>query len=204
MLAYRHGGGSEGNLGSGTLTSLRSTVAFIDRVTNIAPARGGADSETVGEAKKRAPFSLRTRHRAVTPRDYERLATEASTEVARARCLGPATPGGPIRLLIVPKVRRVPESQRIDDFALTDGLVARIANYLEPRRLLGATVEVTTPYYQGVTVACHLRAVPTASDDTLARARTEALDILYEWVNPLSGGPDGVGWPWDTISTPAR
>jgi predicted phage baseplate assembly protein len=198
MLAYRHGGGSEGNLGSGTLTSLRSTVAFIDRVTNIAPARGGADSETVGEAKKRAPFSLRTRHRAVTPRDYERLATEASTEVARARCLGPATPGGPIRLLIVPKVRRVPESQRIDDFALTDGLVARIANYLEPRRLLGATVEVTTPYYQGVTVACHLRAVPTASDDTLARARTEALDILYEWVNPLSGGPDGVGWPWDT------
>ena len=42
-----------------------------------------------------------------------------------------------MRLLIVPKVRRVPESQNIDDFALTDGLVNNIAEYLEPRRLLG-------------------------------------------------------------------
>jgi predicted phage baseplate assembly protein len=198
MLAYRHGGGSEGNLGAETLTSLRSTVAFIDRVSNIAPARGGADAETVNEAKKRAPFSLRTRHRAVTPRDYERLATEASTEVARARCLGPASPGGPVRLLIVPKVRREPEGQRIDDFALTDGLVERIRNYLEPRRLLGATIEIATPYYQGVTVACHLRALPTANDDTLTRVRSEALHILYHWVNPLSGGPEGTGWRWDT------
>jgi hypothetical protein len=126
------------------------------------------------------------------------MANEASTEVARARCLGPASPGGPIRLLIVPKVRRQPESQHIDDFALTDGLVERIGNYLEPRRLLGASVEVSTPYYQGVTVACHLRALPTASDDTLTRARSDALHLLYEWVNPLTGGPDGTGWPWDT------
>ncbi|HXW80904.1 MAG TPA: putative baseplate assembly protein, partial [Acidimicrobiales bacterium] len=198
MLAYRHGGGSEGNLGAETLTSLRSTVAFIDRVTNIDPAQGGADAETVAEAKKRAPFSLRTRHRAVTRRDFERMATEASTEVARARCLGPASPGGPVRLLIVPKVRRQPESQRIDDFALTDGLVERIGNYLEPRRLLGASIEVSTPYYQGVTVACHLRALPTASDDTVTRARSDALHLLYEWVNPLTGGPNATGWPWDT------
>ncbi len=103
-----------------------------------------------------------------------------------------------MRLLIVPKVRREPESQRIDDFALTDGLVERIQNYLEPRRLLGASIEIATPYYQGVTVACHLRALPTASDETLTRARSEALHILYHWVNPLSGGPEGMGWRWDT------
>jgi predicted phage baseplate assembly protein len=197
MRAYRHGGGVKGNVGAGMLTSLRSTVAFIDSVTNMAPAKGGADAETVNEAKKRGPFSLRTRQRAVTPRDFERLAIEASAEVARARCLGPSSPGGPVRLLIVPKVRRVPESQNIDDFALTDGLVKNLAEHLEPRRLLGITVEISTPYYQGVTVATHLHALPTASDDALTRIRSDALQLLYEWVNPLSGGPDGEGWPWD-------
>jgi predicted phage baseplate assembly protein len=198
MRAYRHGGGSEGDVGAGMLTSLRSTVAFIDTVTNFAPAKGGADAETVSEAKKRGPFSLRTRQRAVTSRDFERLATEASSEVARARCLGPTSLGGPVRLLVVPKVRRVPESQSIDDFALTDGLVKNIAQYLEPRRLLGITVEIATPYYQGVTVATHMHALPTASDDTLMRIRSDALQLLYEWVNPLLGGPNGEGWPWDT------
>ena len=106
MRAYRHGGGAGGNVGAGMLTSLRSTVAFIDSVTNIAPAKGGADAETVNEAKKRGPFSLRTRQRAVTPHDFERLATEASAEVARARCLAerarrsgppPHSPQGPAR-----------------------------------------------------------------------------------------------------------
>jgi predicted phage baseplate assembly protein len=198
MAAYRHGGGAAGNVGAGTLTSLRSTVAFIDRVTNIYPAAGGADAEPVSEAKKRGPLSLRTSERAVTPLDYERLALESSVEVARARCLAPAKAGGPVRLLVVPKVRRDPQSQSIDDFALTDGLVKRVSDYLEPRRLLGVSVEVSTPYYQGVTVAAHLHALPTASDEVMARIRSDALDILYDWVNPLTGGPDGRGWPWDT------
>jgi predicted phage baseplate assembly protein len=198
MPAYRHGGGSEGNVPAGTLTSLRSTVAFVDRVTNIEPATGGAEAEPVSEAKKRGPFSLRTSQRAVTPKDFERLAREASTEIARTRCLGPTSPGGPVRLLVVPKVRRSPQDQTIDDYALTDGLVQRICDYLEPRRLLGTTVEISTPYYQGVTIAARLHAVPTASEEMLARVRSEALAALYEWVNPLTGGPGGDGWPWDT------
>jgi predicted phage baseplate assembly protein len=198
MPTYRHGGGSGGNVGAGTLTSLRSTVAFVDRVTNIEPASGGADAEPVAEAKKRGPLCLRTSERAVTPRDFERLVIESSTEVARVRCLGPAKVGGPVRLLVVPRVRRSPDSQAIDDFALSDGLVERVAKYLEPRRLLGATVEISTPYYQGVTVATHLHASPTASDQVMARIRSDALEVLYSWVNPLVGGFDGEGWPWDT------
>jgi predicted phage baseplate assembly protein len=198
MPSYRHGGGSEGNVGAEALTSLRSTVAFVDRVTNIEPATGGADSEPVLEAKRRGPFCLRTSQRAVTPRDFERLAVEACTEVARVRCLGPASPGGPVRLLVVPKVRRSPESQTIDDFALTEGLVEKISRYLEPRRLLGCTVEISTPYYQGVTIATHLHGSPTASEEVLSRVRAEVLQVLYAWANPLTGGPEGAGWPWDT------
>jgi hypothetical protein len=122
---------------------------------------------------------------------------EASTEVARVRCLPPAVAGGPVRLLVVPRVRRAPQSQSIDDFALTDGLVDRISRYLEPRRLLGISVDISSPYYQGVTVATHIHAMPTASEDVMTRIRSDVLALLYEWVNPLWGGPKGEGWEWD-------
>lgn len=198
MTAYRHGGGARANVPAGTLTSMRSTVAFVDRVVNLSPASGGADAETINEAKKRAPFSLRTGERAVTAHDYERLAMEASPEVARARCLAPTAPGGPVRLLVIPRVRRSPHDQSIDDYALSDGLVQKITAHLEPRRLLGVSISIGTPFYQGVTVAAHLRAVPTANDDVIARIRSDALTLLYDWINPLSGGSQGDGWAWDT------
>jgi predicted phage baseplate assembly protein len=197
MLAYRHGGGARANVGKETLTSMRSTVAYIDRVSNLGDAAGGADAESITDAKKRGPFSLRTSERAVTSRDFERLTMEASTEVARVRCLPPAVAGGPVRLLVVPRVRRAPQSQSIDDFALTDGLVDRISRYLEPRRLLGISVDISSPYYQGVTVATHIHAMPTASEDVMTRIRSDVLALLYEWVNPLWGGPKGEGWEWD-------
>jgi predicted phage baseplate assembly protein len=197
MTGYRHGGGREGNVDAGTLTVMRTTVAFVDRVSNVEPARGGADAEPVNEAKRRGPMTLRTGQRAVTPGDFERLALEASVEVARTRCLSPESPGQPVRLLVVPRVRREADSQSLDDYALTDGLIHRLQDYLDDRRLVGTTVELSTPYYQGVTVAARLRAVPTRGDDHLARIQADALERLYTYINPLTGGKDGTGWPWD-------
>ena len=92
MRSYRHGGGSGGNVGAGMLTSLRSTVAFIDSVTNIAPAKGGADAETVSEAKKRGPFSLRTRQRAVTPATSSAWLRKRLRKSPERAAWGPARP----------------------------------------------------------------------------------------------------------------
>ena len=195
MTGYRHGGGAAGNVGANTLTSIRTGIAYVDRVTNMAPATGGVDAETVGNAKLRGPMTLRTGQRAVTAHDFERLTLEASTEVARVRCLAPTGPGCPVRLLVVPQVRTSPDEQRIDDFALTADLYHRISDHLEPRRMLGATVDIGTPYYQGVTVAALIQALPGRP---AALVRQRALDVLYRWVNPLTGGPDGDGWAFDT------
>jgi predicted phage baseplate assembly protein len=192
---YRHGGGAAGNVGAGTLSVLRSTVAFVDRVANAAPAQGGVDAETVRNAKIRGPLSLRTGQRAVTVRDFERLTLESSAEVARARCLAPREPTGPVRVLVVPHVRRGPDDQRLDDFALADTLVTQIRAHLDERRLLGATVEIGTPYYQGVTVAALMHALPGRPTGLV---RQRALDLLYRYVNPLVGGTDEAGWPFDT------
>lgn len=192
---YRHGGGAIGNVGAGTLTVLRSSLAYVDRVTNLAPAAGGVDAESPHNAKLRGPLTLRTGQRAVTVHDFERLTLEASNEVARVRCLPPLEAAAPVRLLVVPQVGGRPDDHELDDFALPSTLVDRIAEHLEPRRLLGTTVEIGTPYYQGVTVAALVLALPGRP---AALVRQRALDVLYRYVNPLTGGPAGEGWAFDT------
>ena len=194
VTGYRYGGGSSGNVGASTLIELRSAIPFVSSVTNLQPATGGVDAESIDNAKMRAPGTIRTGERAVTVADFERLAMSASPSVSRACCLAPTQPGGPVRLLIVPKVDRRPEELSLDDFALTDRLYDDLVNHLDSRRLLGATVEVGTPYYQGISVAVLIRALP-GRPEKLVRQR--ALDALYRYINPFTGGADGQGWPFD-------
>ena len=194
MTRYRHGGGAAGNVGAGTLTVMRTSISYVDAVTNLSPATGGVDAESVRNAKVRGPLSLRTGDRAVTARDFERLTLESSTEVARVRCLSPETPQAPVRLLVVPQLRAEPETYTLDDFALADELIGQISTHLEPRRLLGTTVEIGTPYYQGVTIAALIQALPGRPAGLV---RERAIELLYRYVNPLSGGPSGDGWPFD-------
>jgi predicted phage baseplate assembly protein len=194
VTGYRHGGGAVGNVGAGTLTVLRTTLPYVDSVSNLRPAYGGVDAESVAEAMKRGPMTLRTGQRAVTPGDFERLTRESSVEVARARCLPATEPGGPVRVLVVPHVPGAPEDRRLDDFALSPHLFDVVSRHLDERRLVGTAVEVGTPYYQGLSVAALLRALPGRS---AALLRQRAVDLLARYVDPLVGGPDGDGWRFD-------
>ncbi len=194
VSGYRHGGGALGNVGAGTLTALRTTIPYVDRVENIVAATGGVDAETVDNAKRRGPQSMRAGARAVTAVDFERLAGESDPAIARVRCLPPIDTGGPIRMHVVPAVPRPGIHLRLDDFALPEGMVQRITEHLDERRILGTTVEIGTPYYQGVTVAALLAARP-GRPQSLVRDR--AIQTLYRYLNPLTGGPDGNGWPFD-------
>ena len=194
MTGYRHGGGARGNVEAGTLSQLRTTISYVDRVENLAAASGGRDAETVENAKRRGPLTLRAGQRAVTAADFEHLAKQAGP-VVRARCLPPAEPGGPIRLLVVPRVDRPVESLHIDDFSLDEEFVEKIRSYLEPRRLLGSTIEIAAPYYQGVSVAVWVAVRRRSSPDAVKERVRQA---LYAHINPVSGGTEGKGWPFDT------
>ncbi|HEX7805364.1 MAG TPA: putative baseplate assembly protein [Cellulomonas sp.] len=202
VTGYRHGGGAAGNVGARTLTGLRSTLPFVASVENLPPATGGVDAETVEEAKVRGPLSLRTGQRAVTAGDFERLTRETSVEVARARCLaGTQTHNGAVRVLVVPQVRTDPRTHRIDDFALTEQLMRAISDVLDERRCVGVAVEVGTPFYQGVSVAALVRALPGRP---VALVRQRVLDVVDRYINPLTGGPSGTGWPFDADITAAE
>jgi len=199
VTSYRTGGGARGNVGARTLVSLRSGVPFVASVTNAHPARGGVDAESVEEAKVRGPLTLRTGQRAVTASDFEAITRQASVEVARARCLGAAHTGSTtVRVLVVPALRTDPRTHRIDDFALTAELFDRVADALDARRTIGTAVEIGTPYYQGVSVAALVRALPGRP---AAMVRQRVSDALVRFVHPLTGGPDGNGWPFDAPLT---
>jgi hypothetical protein len=89
LAPYRSGGGVRGNRPALTVTELKTTVPYVDSVTNLEAAAGGAEGESLQAVKERGPKALRHRGRAVTVEDMEDLAREASTEVARARAITP-------------------------------------------------------------------------------------------------------------------
>ena len=201
VSGYRSGGGNHGNVGPRVLTALRTALPFISSVTNLPPAKGGVDAETVAEAKVRGPLTLRTGQRAVTASDFEAIARQASVEVARARCLPATHSGSPVvRVLVVPDVRTDPRLHTIDDFALDPELFQAVRKALDTRRMVGVPVELATPFYQGVSVAALVRTLPGRP---AAMVRQRVVDALTRYVHPLTGGADGGGWPFDAPLTSA-
>ncbi|MBP2586862.1 putative phage baseplate assembly protein [Streptomyces sp. PvR006] len=196
-VRYGTGGGRAGNVARSTITVLRSSIPYIARVENREAARGGVDGETVEEAKSRAPISLRAQERAVTARDYEELARRAAPEAARISCLAAdAAEAGDnaVRVLVVPQA--VPDRGgrlRFEQLVPGEELLSRVTGFLDERRPLGTRLAVGPPFYQGVTVVATLHSFRAAEAE---RVRAEALDALYAYLDPLTGGAHGEGWPF--------
>ncbi len=191
---YRTGGGAHGNVGPGTLAVLTSSLPYISEVGNRRAAAGGRDAEDVEEAKARGPVVLRHRGRAVTAEDFEHLARAAAPEVARVRAVtaGEGASAGGVRVLVVPAV---PAAGRLEFGQLVpDPLtLQRVADALDGVRLLTTRVVVEPPTYQGVTVVARVRAGARHSARAVEASVHAALD---RWFSPVSGGPDGRGWPF--------
>jgi predicted phage baseplate assembly protein len=196
MGAYRVGGGVHGNVTSGVLNVVKSSMPYVASVTNRRPAVGGVDGEDIENAKVRGPIVMRTRGRAVTPEDYEQLARAAAPEAARIRCAPAGTDGtdaGAVRILVVPRAQDELGRLRFDQLLPSDETLERIAAHLDERRMIGARVLVEPPTYQGITIVARLRA---RSRTGRTRLQAHALQALYGYFHPVTGGPDGDGWPF--------
>ena len=196
LRKYHTGGGRQGNIAQRAIRVCRTTIPYVTRVENRHPASGGVDGEDIEEAKIRGPIVLRTLGRAVTAEDYEQLAREAAPEAARVKAVAATTDeeAGGVRVLLVPAVAD-DEDGKLSFAQLVPPveMLRSVAEYLDTRRTIGARVIVEPPAYQGVTVVAMLRARPWADP---ARLRTTAIDALYSYLHPISGGMDGNGWPF--------
>jgi predicted phage baseplate assembly protein len=190
---YRHGGGRQGNVTTGTLSVLKRAIAGVDTVSNPEPARGGVDAEALEHARERASMEIRSRYRAVTAEDFEFLAGEASPRVARAVCIPPRD-GGPVPLHLLPRVYPADRLLTHEELTPDEGLMTEVAEYLDERRLIGTTVQLKPCRFRGLSVVVNLQASPLA--DT-ARVEEDVAHALFTFLNPLVGGnPNGPGAGW--------
>ncbi len=81
---YRRGAGLAGHLEAGQLSLLATKPQGLKGVTNPLPPAGGADAETLEDARRNAPMGVLTLGRAVSLRDYEDFA-RGFAAIAKAR-----------------------------------------------------------------------------------------------------------------------
>jgi predicted phage baseplate assembly protein len=195
FTGYRHGGGRTGNVAPGTLKVLKSALAGIDTVINPRAATGGVDAESLTSARTRAAMEIRSRYRAVTAKDYEFLAGEASPRVARALCLPPQD-GGAVALHLLPRIDPADRRLTLDELVPDETLYTTVGDLLNERRTIGTTVQLLPVRFRGASVVVNLQASPTAD---VQRIERDVAHALYTYVNPLIGGSPhgpGSGWPF--------
>jgi predicted phage baseplate assembly protein len=189
---YRAGGGLRGNVAAGGLTELQTSIDGVESVTNVRPATGGADLESLDDAKLRAPRELRNKDRAVTSQDFEDLAQATpGARVRRAHAMprsDPRFPGvdvpGAVTIVVVP------DGDTPAPMPAPSTLQA-VCAHLDAHRLLTTEVHVVPPQYISVRVLADVIARPAAD---LAEVRRLAEERLDRWLHPLTGGDDGLGW----------
>ena len=171
---------------------LKTSIPYVDHAINHIDATGGIDPETIEMAKMRAPQLIRSRGRAVTAGDYEALARLADSRVQRARCIPPRA-AGQVFLLLVPKVNRPEGRITREQLKIADDLRDSVRHYLDDYRLLTVQVDIREPQFAWVAVEISATANPDADPE---RVRADIESRLYRFLNPITGGPNGDGWPF--------
>jgi len=208
-LEYIGGGGEGANLGP----SLFWTVPTMPEVSaiNPVPARGGAETETAEIVRARVAASLQAIERAITPTDFETLARSTpGVAVARAHTavgLHPSFPcalvPGAVTVFIVPTVPRgadamgelwVPAPQP------DPGMLTEVTQRLDVRRLITTEVFVRGPVYRRVAADLLLAGDPVSDKELWSRLN----QTLTRYLDPLTGGEDGHGWPFGNPVRPSE
>jgi hypothetical protein len=207
---YRAGGGADGNRAALTVAELKTTVPYVDGVTNVEPSTGGADRESLDRVKRWGPRVLRHGHRAVTAEDYEDLALAASADVARAHALcpsfdavdladqptkpPPAVAGipapGAVVVLLVTSGAEMPPTPSV-------GLLRQVQTYLRDHAAASASLQVAGPDWVRVSIK---RLTVFASTPTGLEALRDRIDrALRDFLHPITGGFDGQGWDFGAL-----
>jgi predicted phage baseplate assembly protein len=191
LRQYQTGGGTQGNAAANTVTQLLGGVPFVNGVTNPIAAEGGADAEDLADVRVRGPGVFRHRERALAARDYEALAREASPAVAVARAVPATGPDGRtapgwVKLVVMPHSQD-PQPQP------SVGLRQEVHDYvaaLAPADLAGLEVDGPDYWPVGVNVT-----VTPVQVDQAGPVGVAARQAIQAFLHPLTGGPDGQGWP---------
>ena len=191
---YTTGGGAGGNVDAGAITALKTPISLVESVDNPFPADGGAPVEPLSAVETRVADRLRTRGRAVTPGDFERVATAAVRKLAVADCrpgldASVDGSGGGLTLLVVPDSDR---DRPVTSMALQQQ-VREAVTAAAPATLTAGdgSITVRPPQFVPVSVDATIRSAGTDSRSALTVA---VESTLADFLHPLTGSPNGAGW----------
>jgi predicted phage baseplate assembly protein len=189
IVAYHTVPGAAGNVGAQEVVVPEGFADLVD-VRNVLAAHGGRNAESIDEIIRRAPSILSSRDRAVTRQDFEIIATEASSEVARAACGGGIGGDGGIEVVILPRRR---DEEDVPDPFLAAGLKDHVQDYLQRRCLVNVWPRVRLATFQPVDLMLQVRLRPNANP---LAAREAVVAWVRRFLDPYEGGLDGNGWPF--------
>lgn len=142
---YRIGNGTNGNIGGDVLAhiatndnAILNNKAAILKITNLLPATGGTDPESMEEVRLKAPKTFRVQERAVLPADYEEMAKRSMPDIQRAAATSRWTGSWHTNFISVDRMGGYDVDQQYE----TD-----LRSGLEKYRMAGVDLEVNGPVY---------------------------------------------------------
>lgn len=168
-----------------------AVVHAHERILDLA---GGARQTTLDQIPKVQVLALPAPSQAVNLLDIERIALATpGTAVARARAwpdtdpaLGGLHATGVVTVVILPDMPVAQPSP-------SPGLLSAVQRYLDRRRVLCTVIKTTAPTYVVVAVTAQVQAAAGVAVAALAASIQAA---LASFLDPLTGGPAGLGWPF--------
>ena len=174
VARYRHADGAAGNVGANSITQIVGYVSNVSGVTNDAPTLGGEDRESVESIRTNAPAARVASSRAVTTEDYANLALRVPG-VSKAEAT--ASSWNAIVLYVAPEAGSV----------LTDSQKEAVLNFLDPRKMIGASVQLADPTYVPVVVTLHVQVLDGFRQAAIEQLVRDAIRDLFAFDNTSFG-----------------
>ena len=190
---YRSGGGAHTNVPLGAVNQMERNIGFVSTVRNPISLAGGCDIEPINDAIVRSAAAIRHQNRAVTARDYEELAINASRSVARVKCFsgvdgsGERSPGS-VTLVVL-------QGDYLKGGARFDNIKQAIDDYMRPRisgELIGEErFFIVEPQFVELTVRAELS---VREPGQVFDVKNAAMQRLESFLDPINGGFNSRGW----------
>ena len=191
-IIYRQGGGTEGNVATGfistTVTGLVGLFATTVTLLNYEPATGGAERESLDEIRVNAPAFFRTNDTATTEQDYDALALYSQSGLgAVTRAKSRLTPASQLSTKVVHSaliLGTVPITTPLEYYLLLPG-APTVVSTVTVSYDVGAVTRNVTATDLGSGLA-NLTGDATV-DSTLTRWRYDEQDIEGEFITGFTG-----------------
>lgn len=193
QIRYSCGGGEAGNQKEGQISQLSKTLGYINQVSNPCITSGGSNQETGMEAMIRSARRLRHGGRAVTTRDYEDLALEASSSILKVKCFpgckedGSREPGN-VTIVVLQKHFK-------DGRLYFERVKQEILEYIGPR--IAGSQNISHRFYvaepQYLEFRCQIQIVIKSFDDAF-EVKEQVLQQVKVFLDPIHGNFDKKGW----------